>query len=273
MPTLRQFTLPAALLVVCIGPVIARDQSVPRTGRLSPFEAMQVLIRAYPDFLDRVEDNKLVWKDGDQMPIDDGKGDKPFDKLLDEADLKDQFYVAYPLGRSGLPPPVNSDPGRARNARMFDKMYGDCRKGETAARLVEIDWLPKQGGGKLKITSVNGVAEKLAAVSRDLDELGPEVLLYIKPTSGTINCRVIAGTSRVSAHGHGIAIDINAEYGEYWLWTKPAADGSYPYKNRIPWEIVEIFEKHGFIWGGKWYHYDTMHFEYRPEILAAGKKY
>jgi hypothetical protein len=28
-----------------------------------------------------------------------------------------------------------------------------------------------------------------------------------------------------------------------------------------------IFEKHGFIWGGKWYHYDTMHFEYRPELL------
>jgi peptidoglycan L-alanyl-D-glutamate endopeptidase CwlK len=33
------------------------------------------------------------------------------------------------------------------------------------------------------------------------------------------------------------------------------------------WEIVRIFEKHGFVWGGKWYHYDTMHFEYRPEIV------
>ncbi|MDP3291618.1 MAG: M15 family metallopeptidase, partial [Sulfuricurvum sp.] len=26
---------------------------------------------------------------------------------------------------------------------------------------------------------------------------------------------------------------------------------------------------HGFIWGGRWYHYDTMHFEYRPELLAS----
>jgi hypothetical protein len=34
---------------------------------------------------------------------------------------------------------------------------------------------------------------------------------------------------------------------------------------------VEIFEKHGFIWGGRWYHYDTMHFEYRPEILLMEK--
>jgi hypothetical protein len=31
---------------------------------------------------------------------------------------------------------------------------------------------------------------------------------------------------------------------------------------------VDIFERHGFIWGGKWAHYDTMHFEYRPELLG-----
>ncbi len=37
--------------------------------------------------------------------------------------------------------------------------------------------------------------------------------------------------------------------------------------NRTPREIMDIFEKYGFIWGGYWYHYDTMHFEYRPEIL------
>ena len=30
---------------------------------------------------------------------------------------------------------------------------------------------------------------------------------------------------------------------------------------------AHIFERHGFIWGGKWHHYDTMHFEYRPELL------
>ena len=34
--------------------------------------------------------------------------------------------------------------------------------------------------------------------------------------------------------------------------------------------IVDVFERNGFIWGGKWYHYDTMHFEYRPELLGAG---
>jgi hypothetical protein len=33
--------------------------------------------------------------------------------------------------------------------------------------------------------------------------------------------------------------------------------------------VVEIFEKHGFVWGGKWYHFDNMHFEYRPEIIYS----
>jgi hypothetical protein len=38
-----------------------------------------------------------------------------------------------------------------------------------------------------------------------------------------------------------------------------------------PSEIIEAIERHGFIWGGKWWHFDTMHFEYRPEIIAYAK--
>ena len=32
---------------------------------------------------------------------------------------------------------------------------------------------------------------------------------------------------------------------------------------------VRVFEKHWFIRGGRWHHYDTMHFEYRPELLGV----
>ena len=52
---------------------------------------------------------------------------------------------------------------------------------------------------------------------------------------------------------------------------KPGADGLYHWSNKIPAEIIAAFEKHGFIWGGRWYHYDTMHFEYRPELLPQAK--
>lgn len=43
---------------------------------------------------------------------------------------------------------------------------------------------------------------------------------------------------------------------------------TFPYRNRMPQQIIDIFERHSFIWGGKWYHYDTTHFEYRAELLG-----
>jgi len=89
---------------------------------------------------------------------------------------------------------------------------------------------------------------------------------YLVPSAGTYNCRRIAGTDRRSMHAYAAAIDINTAHTDYWMWSKPV-DGRYPYRNRIPQAIVDVFERHGFIWGGKWYHYDTMHFEYRPELL------
>ena len=67
-------------------------------------------------------------------------------------------------------------------------------------------------------------------------------------------------------HAFGAAIDLNVA--GYWLWQKRRDAAQIAYRNRIPQEIVDIFERHGFIWGGKWYHYDTMHFEYRPEMIA-----
>ena len=100
-----------------------------------------------------------------------------------------------------------------------------------------------------------------------MDKLPDSFVKYLIPlASKGYNCRAIAGTARPSAHGHGIAIDINVAWSNYWRYRRTEA-GEYSYENRIPWEIVEVFEKHGFIWGGKWYHYDTMHFEYRPELL------
>jgi hypothetical protein len=94
---------------------------------------------------------------------------------------------------------------------------------------------------------------------------------YLVPSAGTYLCRPIAATDRISVHAYGAAIDINVQFSDYWLWAK-AKDGNFAWRNRIPGQIAEIFERHGFIWGAKWHHFDTMHFEYRPEIIALAKK-
>lgn len=229
------------------------------------------LVASYPSFLERADGNELVWKDGTRMPIDDGLPAKGFETLLNNPDIEDQFRIPYPLGRLDAPPPVNSDPGRIRYAPLWEKMYGKCADGEVEERLVEIDWLPHHARQKLKVTSVNGVAEKLKAVSQELERLPSRFLKFLQPSAGTYNCRRIAGTQRASPHGYGIAIDINTHFADYWRWHRKGAKGTYSYKNRIPHQIIEIFEKHGFIWGGKWYHYDTMHFEYRPELISFAR--
>ena len=157
--------------------------------------------------------------------------------------------------------------GSRPQPRLFDKIYGDCTKGEVIANLVDVDWLPRKSGGRIKATRINGVAARLAAVSRELDRLPRRFDRYLLPPAGTYVCRTIAGTQRQSAHGYGIAIDIASATSDYWRWSV-SKDGAAPrWRNRIPYEIVEIFERHGFIWGGKWHHYDTMHFEFRPELI------
>lgn len=224
---------------------------------------------AYPDHLSAIDGNTVIWKDGTRMTIDDGEGRKPFEAWLERPDLEDTLQKPYSTGAPVVAPAVNDDPGRARSAAFFDKMYGDCRKDEVARHLTDVVWLPRKSGSTLKVTTINGVAARLSSISRALDALPSRFDAFLSPAAGTYNCRVIAGTGRVSAHGHGIAIDIALKHADYWRWGKPARDGRWPYRNRIPQEIVDIFEAHGFIWGGRWYHFDTMHFEYRPELLPG----
>jgi hypothetical protein len=230
--------------------------------------ALARLVAAYPAHLERVDDGMLVWRDGTRMVVNDGLGVKTPAQRLATADIKDMLVEAYPAGRPVAPPALNKDPGRARHAALFDKMYGECRMGGVAARLVDVVWLPKKWGKIVKVTAINEVAEKLKAVSAALDALPSRFDVFLFPIGGTFVCRTIAGSNRTSAHGHGIAIDIATGPSHYWQWSGAQAGTVFEHRNAIPYEIVEIFERHGFIWGGKWYHYDTMHFEYRPELLA-----
>ena len=231
--------------------------------------AVDALVRAYPDLLAGADSTDLIWRDGTRMPLSDGRPAKSFAQMLRHASLLDQLRLPYPTGMMAVVPVPDDDPGRIRNRAFFDKMYGDCWNGEVAPQLVPIVWLPRSWGHTIRITSVNGVAQRLAAVSEDLDALPNTVKRYAYPPAGTYNCRTVADTGEPSMHSWGAAIDINAAHADYWLWhgSGPSTAG---FVNRIPLEIVAIFERHGFIWGGKWSHYDTMHFEYRPELLEGG---
>jgi len=225
-------------------------------------DGLQKLVKAYPEFLDSADENNLCWKDGTIMQWDDGIQNKTHDEKLDNPDLEDMMSQKYTPGADwDTPPAENFEPGRIRYEPFFKKMYGKSSS-EVKKNLVSITWLPSVCGETVLVTTVNGIADKLKKVSDELEQLHPKYHKYLKRTGGTFNWRYIAGTKRLSTHAFGTAIDINTQYSNYWRW-----DGDMVWRNQIPIEIVQIFEKHGFIWGGKWYHYDTMHFEYRPELL------
>jgi hypothetical protein len=246
----------------------------------------QALIDAYPDWLAGYNGADLIWKDGSKMRFGEGREDKPLDELLDRPDIADMFRWHYTFGAGGFPAAPEADPGRVRNEAFFEKMYGQCQKRPaggcasvtcSSAHLERVAWLPKFGGGVMQASSVNGATAKLRLVAAELEALGPEFSRYLAPSGGSYVPRCIARTTRLSVHSFGIAFDINPQYGQYWQYGLPGAPGERQvrerniplvYKNKIPIEIVKVFEKHGFIWGGKWYHFDGMHFEYRPEFLA-----
>jgi hypothetical protein len=202
------------------------------------------------------------------MPYDDGRVSKSFNELLERPDLEDQMFLAYPAGApASYRPPKDFDPGRIRYEPFFRKMYGDNRSA-VEANLVTVRWLPRTVNVPVRMTRINGAADQLRKVSDEIENLPRSLQRSALRISGSYYWRAIAGEERLSMHSFGIAIDIDARYSNYWRWDSPSPDGSSVYRNRVPREIVDIFEKHGFIWGGAWYHYDTMHFEFRPELLV-----
>lgn len=223
------------------------------------------LIATYPGLIARVTATEIVLIDGTRFPVSDGIAHKTPEQRQLHPDFDDMFAQAYSVG-DPQPPANGADPGRTRYEPFFDHIYGDCRRGEVAEKLRAVAWMPHRGGGVVRVTAVNGVADHLAAVVRDLETLPPAMTRYLVPAAGTYVCRVIAGTGQRSMHSYGVAIDIAIASSDYWRWASRDRPG---YRNRIPAEIVAIFERHGFIWGGRWSHFDTMHFEYRPELLPV----
>lgn len=159
-------------------------------------------------------------------------------------------------------------PGRVRSYALLNALYGPT-KAAVRLRLQSVTLL----GHRVYLSPA--AAQAFHRVSNRLDFLlqqQPHLKSYIFPVGG-FAWRNIAGEDRLSPHSFGIAVDINPAKGHYWRWTAPqkrATEGP-AVRAAYPHEIVAAFEAEGFIWGGKWYEYDLMHFEYRPEIICKAR--
>lgn len=235
-------------------------------AEIDPIAAGECLQAAYPQTV--VAQGAQVVVGGQTLPI--GKAPtQDYQQQLNTAGLIDQLSQAYPL-HFGEPPARNQDPGRLRYEPFFDAMYG-ANEQEIRSTLTKVLWAPS--GKNITFTSVNGADQALAAVGQALAQR-PHLQPLVRATNGTFNYRVIAGTNRKSFHSYGAAIDLTLPdpLRAYWRWTGCKAGSPCAYHQPLLnhaglQEVVEVFESQGFIWGGKWYHYDSIHFEYRPELL------
>ena len=236
----------------------------------SPPEVGRLLVRAYPEVLSSTDGDDLYWYDGSTMAIGRATCQAQANVAGEASSLVDQFSSRYPLGDEYVFGELQStDPGRTRNLPFFKKMYG-ASKEAVESNLVAIQWMPKSRNRRILVTRVNGVDRQLAKVSSDLEKLPRALRKFCAKVCGTFNWRKITGADQLSAHAFGIAIDINVARSDYWQWDLEK-HGKMDFENRFPREVVEVFERHGFIWGGKWKHYDSMHFEYRPELFMAAE--
>jgi hypothetical protein len=192
----------------------------------------------------------LQLPDGTKLPLHDGKT-KTADERLEHPDVADMFAQRYQPGPIAPVTVADWDPGRVRLDLLLRAAYP--KRG-----IIRIDFL---GHKALVHERAAPAFARVAARLQKAQAADPELRPFLAKLGGTLNERNIAGTDRPSAHSWGIAIDINPALSNYWRWEKSG------WSNQIPQAIVDAFEAEGFIWGGRWSHFDTMHFEYRPELL------
>ena len=239
-------------IVHAVSPRAAADEAAAAPSRLA------CLLRHYAGRAEHTDGRWfLVLPGGGRAPWEGAPGRSLAARIEDPAPA-DTFAMPYVTGP--ITPVVDpaQDPGRARFLPLFAATYGDPPRS-----LVRFRFL----GHALRVHP-----RLLAPLGRVVARLGPHLdatqRAHLVPPAGGFARRNIAGTERRSAHAFGIAIDHSAARAHYWRWQKEP--GPPRWRSTTPATIVAAFEAEGFIWGGRWYHYDTMHFEYRPELVGEG---
>jgi hypothetical protein len=264
--------------------------AIPTRAAADPGEReLKALAAAWPDVIAEVQQKDGEW----ELRIDQSWFAWAHGRLLPPADAGRwadfapvPFYT-YPLS---LPPLPHFDPETAaglrkrvadeeihpprRSEAFMGTLLRAHNRGETESRLVRME----VAGFTLSVHET--LKDPLERVSEELSSLrktNRDVAAFLRGTAemNGYNYRYVEGTRSRSLHSYGVAVDIipktYAGKDTYWLWAMNRVPDwwTVPYARRWmpPAAVIAAFEKQGFVWGGKWLFFDTMHFEYRPEIL------
>jgi hypothetical protein len=169
---------------------------------------------------------------------------------------------------------VNPD---AERSPFYEALYA-CHTREEAYQQQE--WIIFMGRRVQVHKSIKAPLGKVEAQIFELEKSDKTITEWRKRLYSITswNWRNVAGSANRSYHSYGIAIDLleTQQPGKetYWQWTRNKGINwrTVTAGQRLdpPGSVIRAFEEQGFIWGGTWPWYDTMHFEYRPELLILG---
>jgi hypothetical protein len=229
-----------------------------------------VLMLAYPEEIkdiDASEDGYIyLILNNDKKILYDDKKEKSKDMKTANADLQDTLEDIYPLESISMVVD-GMDPGRRRAYSFLNSIYGS-NQNQIEKNLSSFS----TSCGNVMFNKNAKAGESLKKAlneAREVAKTNNKINNYIFPISGGYNYRVIQDTGRLSPHAYGIAIDLSRNDADYWKWVDKTK-GSKRIEG-YPKELVKVFEDNGFVWGGKWEHFDILHFEYRPEIILKSK--
>ncbi|MBN2627907.1 MAG: M15 family metallopeptidase [Spirochaetales bacterium] len=261
---------------------------------MSGYRVLGILTEAYPDVVtDRlllkgdwsvlVGGERIFWAGGRLLPEEDrDRADDfsphPFYYYSDEYEphlpdytkAEKERIIGTLEGRDRNPP--------VRNPRFFDLLYRIHDEESAWDMMTRVNFLG------FKMTVHRDMTDKLARIDGALRKLmesdGPlrDYVASLESGSG-YSWREIARTGSRSNHSYGIALDFTPrDYGgkdAYWLWSRDFNREwftlGWSRRYRPPESFVRAFEAEGFVWGGKWFLFDSIHFEYRPEILLLNR--
>jgi len=280
-------------LVLGLYSVEANDaQPIPQWGHLDGFVHLRAYQTAYPDRVEavafrdgdwtiRVNGHWFYWANGRLLPE---KARSAWERFAPV-----RLY-RYETGPYRIPSVAASSeelltqwidlPPEAlprRHNGFLGVLYGALSAGQARKIMVNVNLF----GFSVRVHPI--MVEPLARVERDTRAIlgeSPEVRSFLR-SLGTVDgqlWRYIAGTRSLSYHSYGTAIDLlpvryNGQF-SYWRWAAEAGitkwwDLRLDQRWMPPMDLVEIFERHGFVWGGRWLFFDAIHMEYRPEIHAV----
>ncbi|ULQ60234.1 M15 family metallopeptidase [Brucepastera parasyntrophica] len=161
-----------------------------------------------------------------------------------------------------------------RSNYFLDTLWRSSSQAESYDRQKSIYFLGKQVLVHYSILEELSLVEETIKTAARTDSAVRKWITELNSVVG-YNWRQIAETESRSYHSYGAAVDVLPKQYDglatYWLWSAQSNPEwwAIPYEKRLhpPDAVIKAFESYGFVWGGKWGIFDTMHFEYRPEIM------